>query len=183
MRKPERPVLDSRGISDPEGLWLPLRPLVGAGDDNADQRNELLITVMRASGLQVMDKALFGKGSSDPFVEVRCGDEKVKSSTKKKTLSPDWNGEELSVPMLESADSSSELVLTVFDWDRVGSNDFMGRTTVTLGELLQEADERRRPQHVKEQRGVGPHHACARDLALPEQGDPILEPEAWLKAK
>ena len=55
--KPERPVLDSRGISDPEGLWLPLRPLVGAGDDNADQRNELLITVMRASGLQVMDKA------------------------------------------------------------------------------------------------------------------------------
>eukprot|EP01045_Picozoa_sp_COSAG04_P012061 COSAG04_NODE_797_length_10240_cov_3.294547_3_plen_661_part_00 len=137
--KPERPVLDSRGISDPEGLWLPLRPLVGAGDDNADQRNELLITVMRASGLQVMDKALFGKGSSDPFVEVRCGDEKVKSSTKKKTLSPDWNGEELSVPMLESADSSSELVLTVFDWDRVGGNDFMGRTTVTLGELLQEA--------------------------------------------
>ena len=128
---------DSQGIQDPEGLWLPLRPLVGGDDDDDSRRNEILVTIFRASGLKVMDKNLFSKGgSSDPFVEVRYGDESVKSTVKKKTLAPDWRGEVVSIPVLETADPESEVILTVWDWDRVGSNDFMGRASVTLGELL-----------------------------------------------
>ena len=98
-------------------------------------------SLIRKVAEQVMDKSLFGKGgSSDPFVELKCGAEKAKSKVIKKTLSPDWKAEVLSIPMLETGDPESEVVLTVFDWDMVGKNDFMGRTSVTLGELLAAAN-------------------------------------------
>jgi hypothetical protein len=136
-----------------EGVWLPLRPgVVDGGGVGAAQpqppcrpRNELRFSHFRANGLRVMDKALFGSGSSDPFVKVQLGTdskkcESAKTSIQKKTLRPDWKGETLALEVDEAADGATEVEVALYDWDRLGSNDFMGRTVTTLRELLAEAE-------------------------------------------
>ena len=53
---------------------LPPGVELGVEDPFPDQKpNELHVVLMRASNLQVMDKSLFGRGSSDPYVTSRAG--------------------------------------------------------------------------------------------------------------
>jgi hypothetical protein len=137
------------------GVWMPLQPMgsvaTASSVEGAPMRNEIRVTALRASGLSVMDKALFGKGSSDPFVGISCVEDTCSGSSKKnknglelnpkssvikKSLTPSWGGEVLSIAVPETADMSAELVITVSDWDRIGANDLMGRVTLRLGSLL-----------------------------------------------
>ena len=66
--------------------------------------NQLLIAVLQARGLPVMDRKLFGGGSSDPVVKIElCGEEGAttdmppltdrvrKTTVRKSTLTPVWN--------------------------------------------------------------------------------------------
>jgi len=68
-------------------------------------------------------------GKSDPYLYIRYGDVKVKSSTQKKTLSPDWQDEEL---FLEFNPEVKELTVECWDWDLVGLDEYMGEFKINV---------------------------------------------------
>ncbi|XP_032218132.1 multiple C2 and transmembrane domain-containing protein 1 isoform X2 [Nematostella vectensis] len=71
-------------------------------------------------------------GTSDPYVKFKADGRQIyKSRTISKNLNPQWN-EKFCVPI---EDITVPMVLKVFDFDRVGNDDPMGRATVELSEL------------------------------------------------
>jgi Ca2+-dependent lipid-binding protein len=97
--------------------------------------NELRICVVRAVNLIAMDTSLFSKskGTSDPYVIMKVGDEApVQTTIKKKNLAPMWC-EQMAIPALNV---DAELEVTVMDWDLAGSHDFMGRVIIPLEPLF-----------------------------------------------
>lgn len=102
-------------------------------------RNQLRVTLHRAAGLLVMDRKLIGKGSSDPFVKVQCDGAEAKSEVKLKTLAPEWDAETLALTVVGQGGEQGEgrqVVLRVYDYDKIGGNDFMGQVKLELRELL-----------------------------------------------
>ena len=88
-----------------------------------------------------MDKALIGKSSSDPRCTFTVAGTAIKlqSSTKKSTLTPTWK-ETFEVPLPKGPPETKwELVVDVEDWDRVSAADFIGRVTVELDSLADQA--------------------------------------------
>ena len=88
-----------------------------------------------------MDKALIGKSSSDPRCTFAVAGTAIKlqSSTKKSTLTPTWK-ETFEVPLPKGPPETKwELVVDVEDWDRVSAADFIGRVTVELDPLADQA--------------------------------------------
>jgi Ca2+-dependent lipid-binding protein/Ran GTPase-activating protein (RanGAP) involved in mRNA processing and transport len=92
--------------------------------------NELHLTLVSAKGLLVMDTAVFGKGSSDPYVNVSVNSVTQKSTVKKKSLDPEWH----EMFVLPVDDPACKVTLQVMDYDLVGANDFMGKTVIPLAE-------------------------------------------------
>ena len=85
------------------------------------------VRVVRATGLLAADKG----GTSDPYVVVQtAGGKKAKTSVKKKTLDPEWD-ETLELSVLDAA---APLSFTVWDHDKVGTNDSLGAGEVLLGQ-------------------------------------------------
>ena len=93
--------------------------------------NELHVTLIRCRNLLVMDSSLLGKGSSDPYVRLAVHGTKLKSTTKKKNLNPEWN----ETFVIEADDEDAMLEVTVMDYDLVGSDDFMGKSSIPLRTL------------------------------------------------
>ena len=88
-----------------------------------------------------MDKALIGKSSSDPRCTFTVAGTAIKlqSSTKKSTLTPTWK-ETFEVPLPKGPPETKwQLVVDVEDWDRVSAADFIGRVTVELDSLADQA--------------------------------------------
>ncbi|KAH8074107.1 hypothetical protein JL721_2669 [Aureococcus anophagefferens] len=107
-----------------------------ADDDLQKTPNVLRICLVRARGIKVMDKKLFGKGgSSDPFVTFSLDGEVRKSTVQKKSLRPTY----FEMPC-EDVDLS--LLLTMEDYDLAGSNDFMGEVRVEI-ETFEDRELRR----------------------------------------
>ena len=80
---------------------------------------------------------------ADPFVTLALLPDPYKKTlqktkTVKNTLNPVWN-EDFSFDMSPEDLEVSRLVLTVFDWDMVGSNDVIGSDTKAIGHSLQPA--------------------------------------------
>ena len=76
-------------------------------------------------------------GFSDPYCDlfVLCPNRKEckhmwRSATKMQTLDPNWN-ESQRVPMLNT---EALLHLVCFDWDKVGTDDFLGECLVDLSQ-------------------------------------------------
>ncbi|KAJ1450927.1 hypothetical protein M885DRAFT_531139 [Pelagophyceae sp. CCMP2097] len=94
-------------------------------DDAASQApNELVVAVLRAVDLPAMDRHLLAAGgTSDPVVSLRLDGSTVKTTVKKKTLNPVWQ----EVLRFQCDDEDAQLVISVDDWDLVGSNDLLGR--------------------------------------------------------
>ena len=112
---------------------------IAALDNQPDKPpNELHVVLMRASGLKVMDKSLFGRGSSDPYVTLSCDGETSKSTIKRKELNPVW----LETFKFPAFDSKTSLKLTVFDHDDLGKDDFMGRVNIRMKDLKDKALKR-----------------------------------------
>lgn len=71
-------------------------------------------------------------GTSDPYVKFKADGKQIyKSRTIPKNLNPQWN-EKFCVPI---EDISMPLVIKVFDFDRVSSDDPMGMVTVDLSQI------------------------------------------------
>ncbi|XP_052272099.1 extended synaptotagmin-1-like isoform X2 [Dreissena polymorpha] len=85
------------------------------------------LTLIQAKELVAMDR----NGYSDPFCEVRMGEEKLFStSVKKKTLTPMWN-ESVTLKVPENC---GMLEIQLFDKDMF-VNDFLGKVMLTLDQL------------------------------------------------
>ena len=97
--------------------------------------NELKIALVQARNLPIMDRAMlgFGKGgSSDPEVVFSVGEQTVKSTVKKKSLSPVWR-EVFTIPnVVLGGKQSPILTVTVQDVDLASGADFMGCVRIPL---------------------------------------------------
>ena len=79
--------------------------------------NELTVVLMKASSLKVMDRKLFGAGSSDPYVRLSCEGDLAKSTTKQKDLEPTWE----EVFTFAAFDERASLSLEMYDHDEIGA--------------------------------------------------------------
>jgi len=97
------------------------------------------VTVLEGAGLAAKDS----NGKSDPYVKVKAnGVVRLKTETKKKTLSPKWEGKKETV-FIPFSSGLRAVDVECWDWDAVGSHDFMGEFTVDLSEyeIGQEAEK------------------------------------------
>lgn len=85
--------------------------------------------LVRARDLRPADP----NGLSDPYVLLSLGSGKARSRTVLKTLNPVWN-ETLAIA---NAALNETLKVVVMDWDKVGSDDYLGEFSVPLAGLLQ----------------------------------------------
>ncbi|VFQ63471.1 unnamed protein product [Cuscuta campestris] len=91
----------------------------------------LHVRVVRAAKLLKRDLL----GLSDPYVKIRLSGDRFpakKTSIKKKTLNPEWN----ETFKLTVKDPQTQLLnLDVFDWDKVGGHDKLGKQVFPLKNL------------------------------------------------
>ncbi|KAK8655669.1 hypothetical protein V6N13_108241 [Hibiscus sabdariffa] len=85
----------------------------------------LKIMVRRGINLAVRDKVT---GTSDPYVVITMGEQKVKTRYIKKNCNPEWN-EELT---LSIKDLNAPISLTVFDKDTFSDDDPMGNAVIDI---------------------------------------------------
>ncbi|XP_022103860.1 rasGAP-activating-like protein 1 isoform X3 [Acanthaster planci] len=89
----------------------------------------LKVELLEARDLAVKDKT----GSSDPFARLTFEEQKFDTRIIKKTRFPRWH-ESFTLALPESLEGTV-VDITVWDWDRVGDDDFMGRASLTVSEL------------------------------------------------
>ena len=75
----------------------------------------------------------------DPFAVVKLGNVSRKTKVVKKTYNPEW-GETFRLSYNESSPPPSELEVEIFDWDKVGGSEFVGRLVLPLGDLGADED-------------------------------------------
>lgn len=93
-----------------------------------------VVQVLRCASLEAADLL----GTSDPYVVVSSMHEdgstenavRFKTKIKFRTLNPRWVNEEFIFQPLE--DVGSHIVLRVFDYDRIGTDDFLGEAVVDM---------------------------------------------------
>ena len=150
--------------------------------------NELVVFLIKAWGLKVMDKNMFSKGgSSDPLVNFSgIGEEKQKSTTKKKTLEPEWN-ETFRFPV---KNNKAKLSVVVDDYDMASGNDFMGKFEMNVADF-ENRQEIRQWYHLCAEDGthgadIGSVLIGARWVFNPELLGPVDQPvnfaEPYLEA-
>ncbi|XP_064650930.1 multiple C2 and transmembrane domain-containing protein 1-like isoform X5 [Lineus longissimus] len=92
-----------------------------------------VVTIVLVEGYNLLP--MDDNGLSDPFVKFKLGGEKYKSKWKPKTLHPKWR-EQFDLYMYD--EQTSQLELTVMDYDIGGKNDLMGRAVIDLADLERE---------------------------------------------
>jgi len=73
-------------------------------------------------------------GKSDPYLRITYGQTKLKTAIQKKTLNPNWKNESFLLPYEEG---EAHLRVQCWDWDLIGSDEFMGEFTVDLSKFKQ----------------------------------------------
>jgi len=97
-----------------------------------EEPNELHVSILRAKDLQIMDRAMIGKGSSDPRAVVTVGKQSFKTETMEKNLNPVW----LQKFVFETDSHEDSIVVQLEDVDMGGlKTDFMGKVVVPLIQL------------------------------------------------
>lgn len=103
--------------------------------ESINNQGFLRVDLLSAKNLRAADRGLLGASkSSDPYVAFVLNGERIfKSKTIKKTLNPDWGGENLGeVEVLSRVHAQAKL--EIFDWDQVGQADHLGEAIVDLNE-------------------------------------------------
>jgi len=100
--------------------------------DIHEGKETVSVTVVEGKELASKDS----NGLSDPFFEVSIpgfSRAKHKSKVIKETLNPKWN--ETFLFKLDNT-QAGKVNITVWDWDRIGTNDFMGEIEIPLCEAM-----------------------------------------------
>lgn len=83
-----------------------------------------------------------GDGFSDPYVVVRCGKSSGKTKIIQGTTFPVWyESFSLEVEVPSGGSDDPAVHVTVYDWDKIGKDDYLGRFSVpvsSLGETFSE---------------------------------------------
>lgn len=103
-----------------------------------DCKHELSVKIVSGEGLAPKDHT----GKSDPFVAVAVRGTVFKTEIRRQTLSPEWNdaNSTFSFDLRGFAQDFrfTDLELLVMDWDRLGSNEFMGQVKIPMREIRNE---------------------------------------------
>eukprot|EP01128_Nolandella_sp_AFSM9_P006026 TRINITY_DN3028_c0_g1_i1.p1 TRINITY_DN3028_c0_g1~~TRINITY_DN3028_c0_g1_i1.p1 ORF type:complete len:1097 (+),score=269.14 TRINITY_DN3028_c0_g1_i1:55-3291(+) len=92
---------------------------------------DLVVRVMSGKNLVSRD----ANGLSDPYVILTLVDQKEKSNVVKKSLNPEW-GAEFTFSLIGVDPAQEHVNLTVMDWDRFSSHDYMGEVDIPLSSLV-----------------------------------------------
>eukprot|EP00300_Choanocystis_sp_HF-7_P040837 c7370_g1_i2.p1 GENE.c7370_g1_i2~~c7370_g1_i2.p1 ORF type:complete len:332 (+),score=54.17 c7370_g1_i2:25-996(+) len=92
----------------------------------------IAIQIRQAKDLLAHDR----NGFSDPYAVAQADTCKVKTPTVAKTLNPTWNTAATVGPFR----GATNLVVTVFDYDRFGSNDTIGSLTMPISALAPDTE-------------------------------------------
>jgi len=125
---------------------------------------KLRIGIKNATGLRAADWAMRGKGASDPYVRVFLNGKDIgKTKVLKKTLEPVWNAfVDVDIQNTEELGASnwntSELIVKIYDYDVVGSDDLLGQIvfkdndlTELLGLTIKKEEEEKKVEEKKEE--------------------------------
>jgi len=108
---------------------LPWAPLVEGNFGSTRWAGVVTIHEIIGKGLVAKDP----NGLSDPYILFYQGDtQKYKAKKILKTLNPHW--EDLSWNL--SCEATETLTFEIWDWDRVGGDDFMGEVKFTIISIL-----------------------------------------------
>ena len=91
----------------------------------------LSASVKSARGLKKMDMDIFNKGGADPYVVVRVGSTTQKTEIIKGSREPTWDA----AIRFEEVDPNSGVIVRVYDWDRVGSDEAMGQVVFQMDDI------------------------------------------------
>merc|ERR1712243_445044 len=89
--------------------------------------DKIKISVLRGRNLE---KQTFGK--PDPYVILSYGKQVEKSKVVKGNLNPEWSLEKV---FTVNKESPKEILIEVYDKDKVTKDDFMGRTSILISDI------------------------------------------------
>ncbi|GMH36836.1 hypothetical protein BSKO_04709 [Bryopsis sp. KO-2023] len=115
--------------------YTPLETLTEINSVSA-KSSGVYLWASEANDVAASDFPMFGKKSSDCFVEILCRGSRSVSEVVEKSLNPKWNMDK--VFLGEATDSDFTAVeVNVWDHDTHTDDDFLGSVVLTLGGLVQ----------------------------------------------
>jgi len=91
-----------------------------------------------AQNLEMSDRTILGgKAAPDPYVALKLGDQKWKSSMKSNTVNPTWDREGT---IFTVWDRGQSLEADIFDYDMTSGDDLLGRSSVAVKKALLHPD-------------------------------------------
>lgn len=123
-------------LGQQKGSWKPTPEEIQAAGFRG---GFVTLEIAEAKELIALDTNILkkGGGASDPYMKVLVNGQKQvhKTATKSSTLEPIWNEK---IDFYVSPDETM-LTLQLFDYDRIGDDDSMGRITIDLEKYTEEA--------------------------------------------
>ncbi len=123
-------------------LYFPINVVEQISDKSyllAKPSGVLKIKLIEARDLLKKDRNIVGGGLSDPYATVKIGERSVSFRDKyvPKTVTPTWN---YATRFIMEDWHGQEIGIEVFDWDSNSSDDFLGKTSLKVDRLVDEAD-------------------------------------------
>eukprot|EP01127_Copromyxa_protea_P005289 TRINITY_DN15239_c0_g1_i1.p1 TRINITY_DN15239_c0_g1~~TRINITY_DN15239_c0_g1_i1.p1 ORF type:complete len:462 (+),score=82.39 TRINITY_DN15239_c0_g1_i1:11-1396(+) len=84
----------------------------------------ITLTLIGARSLAPRDLS----GKSDPYVVITTGEDVLRSSTITSTLDPNWN----ETFTIKYRDDRTKICFDLFDWDRIGKDEFLGHFSIDV---------------------------------------------------
>lgn len=103
-------------------------PVASGVASKVSKANKLEVIVISGKNLAPRD----ANGKSDPYLRLFYGQTRLKTAIQKKTLNPNWKSESFFVPM---EDNENTLRVQCWDWDLIGSDEFMGEVCIDLSKI------------------------------------------------
>ena len=102
-------------------------------------KTTVTVTLVRANNLLAADRDLLGRRTSDPYVNFELAGEVAQSTTKYKTLDPEWN--EVLTPFYKTmgdleSDADNSLNVEVFDDDLLDADDPIGMAVLPISPTI-----------------------------------------------